>query len=74
LWAAIAMDTSQMPLVGIGVTFKRDKRSGAYVVKRIVDGGSAARAQTILPGDGFDEVNAPPGSPGGPGSPWAPPD
>lgn len=43
-------------LVGIGVTFKRDKRSGAYVVKRIVEGGAAARAKSVLPGDVFDEV------------------
>ncbi|KAJ1487763.1 hypothetical protein T484DRAFT_1785701 [Baffinella frigidus] len=42
-------------LVGIGVTFKRDKRSGAYVVKRIVEGGAAARAKSVLPGDVFDE-------------------
>jgi len=45
-----------LSLVGIGVTFKRDKKSGAYVVKRIVEGGAAARATSVLPGDVFDEV------------------
>ena len=47
-----------LSLVGIGVTFKRDKKSGAYVVKRIVEGGAAARATSVLPGDVFDEVPA----------------
>ncbi len=44
-------------LVGIGLTFTRDKSTGNYVVKRVVDGGSAWKSCQIKQGDTFDEVD-----------------
>ncbi len=43
--------------MGIGVTFSRDKVTGHYVVKRVVDGGSAWRCRKVRQGDIFYEVD-----------------
>lgn len=44
-------------LVGIGLTFSRDKSKGNYVVKRLVGGGSASKSHKIQQGDVFLEVD-----------------
>ena len=44
-------------LVGIGVTFKRDKAKGCYVVRRVIERGPADRQGGIVPGDVFAEVD-----------------
>ena len=44
-------------LVGIGVTFKRDKKVGCYVVRRVIESGPAHLHGGIEPGDVFDEVD-----------------
>jgi len=44
-------------LVGIGVTFKRDKVRGCYVVRRIIEHGPAALHGGIREGDVFDKVD-----------------
>jgi hypothetical protein len=44
-------------LVGIGVTFKRDKVRGCYVVRRIIEHGPAAMHDGIREGDVFDKVD-----------------
>jgi len=43
--------------VGIGVTFKRDKARGCYVVRRVKPGGPAALNGVLQPGDEFHEVD-----------------
>jgi len=42
-------------LVGIGVTFKRDKVRDCYVVRRVIENGPAGAF--LSPGDIFDEVD-----------------
>ncbi len=54
---AIGSCGNQNSLVGIGVTFSRDKVTGQYVVKRVVDGGSAWRCRKVKQGDIFHEVD-----------------
>ena len=44
-------------LVGIGVTFKRDKLKGCYVVRRVIESGPAALNGEVQPGDEFHEVD-----------------
>ena len=44
-------------LVGIGMTFKRDKDIGSYVVKRVLENGPAGRLGYIESGDVFEEVD-----------------
>ena len=36
-------------LVGIGVTFKRDKTRGCYVVRRVIERGPADQEGGIMP-------------------------
>ena len=45
------------PLVGIGLTFSRDKISGKYVIKRVVEGGSAWKSRLVQQGDTFHEID-----------------
>jgi len=42
-------------LLGIGVTFKRDKVRDCYVVRRVIEKGLAGAF--LFPGDVFDDVD-----------------
>ena len=44
-------------LVGIGVTFKRDKARQCYIVKRVIESGPAALNGEVQPLDEFHEVD-----------------
>ena len=53
-----ALASHSLPaLVGIGVTFKRDKTRGCYVVRRVIERGPADREGGIVPGDVISEVD-----------------
>jgi C-terminal processing protease CtpA/Prc len=47
----------QGQFVGIGLTFVRDKVTGSYVVKRVINGGPACKSCKIKQGDAFLEVD-----------------
>ena len=44
-------------LVGIGVTFKRDKTRGCYVVRRVIERGPADQEGGIMRDDVISEVD-----------------
>uniref|UniRef100_A0A7S0VDF8 PDZ domain-containing protein n=1 Tax=Hemiselmis tepida TaxID=464990 RepID=A0A7S0VDF8_9CRYP len=55
-WDISQSRDSQPQMVGIGLTFKRDKEKG-YVVKRVVPGGPSYLDGGVQPGDTFLEVD-----------------
>eukprot|EP00961_Rhodomonas_salina_P280803 3793062-Rhodomonas_salina.2 len=57
MWDRAGNRDSLPPLVGIGLTFKRDKGGRGYFVNRVVEGGPAANCGMIQTGDWFDEVD-----------------